>query len=166
MKLAGRNFILVLCTLFGTIVESKPNRTKLTKLPKLFKHIDEDGANGSNKHGLKKLIDNEKIKTFENQKLKKLVNDIEKENVIETIIDKGISKEKSKLATLEKVKHDHKNKITEIKKVPDCTPYCPVYYSVTENGMNASVDLMNIAGHCCHTQLNSTKSWPVHLNPI
>ena len=139
MKLAGRNFILVLCTMFGTIVESKLNRTKLKLIDQDGSDFQDVGAIGSKKHGLKNLINNEKLETYDNPKLKKLVNEIDKENIIEAIIDNGISKEKSKLATLEKVKHDHEEKISESKKIPDC----PVYHSVIENGKNASVDFLN-----------------------
>merc|ERR1712215_432294 len=65
--------------------------------------------------------------------LEKIVDEIETEDIIEATIDKGISKEKDKLDTLEKVKELHvekkKEKIDEYENLKE----------IIENNLNAEV---------------------------
>merc|ERR1712050_638659 len=78
------------------------------------------------KHGLRNIVNDD-------QELEKIADEIETEDIIEATIEKGISKEKSKLDTLEKVKEIHaekkKGKIDEYEKLKE----------IIENNLNAEV---------------------------
>merc|ERR1711936_1537366 len=66
-------------------------------------------------HGLKSLIadDKKEPETYDDPELKKIVKEIKTEEIIQDTIDRGISKEKSKLETLEQVKIIHAEKKKE-----------------------------------------------------
>merc|ERR1712050_88598 len=103
---------------------------KNVKSVKAVKNIEEINASVARefieKHGLRNIVNGD-------QELEKIADEIETEDIIEATIQKGISKEKSKLDTLEKVKEIHaekkKGKIDEYEKLKE----------IIENNLNAEV---------------------------
>jgi len=112
---------------------------KNVKSVKAIKNIEEINDSVAQefikKHGLKNIVngENKGLETYGDPELEKIVDEIETEDIIEATIDKGISKEKDKLDTLEKVKELHvekkKEKIDEYENLKE----------IIENNLNAEV---------------------------